>query len=74
MPAISRPSGWSPNSELIEEGEDVVAGRVLVHPDLVDDHRLLADQVALAEQRAQHELRHDLQAALDAASAGTLAL
>ena len=41
---------------LIEEREDVVGGRVDVHPDLVDDDRLLGGVIAAAQQRPQCQL------------------
>jgi hypothetical protein len=53
----------SAEQELVEEGEDVVTRRVDVHPDLVDDHRLLADHVALAQEGRQDEIGDDLEGA-----------
>jgi hypothetical protein len=47
--------------QLVEEAEDVVARRVDVHPDLVDDDRLLPHQVLAAEQGPEDEVGHDLQ-------------
>ena len=61
VPAISRPSGWLAEQQLVEQGEDVVARRVDVHPDLVDDDRLLGRQVPPAEERAQHQLADHLE-------------
>ena len=64
------PNRWCPRSpgradgpieHLVEEREDVVGGRVDVHPDLVDDDRLLGGEIAATQQRAQGELTDRLQ-------------
>ena len=47
--------------ELVEDGEDVIGGRVHVHPDLVHDHRLLGRQVAAAKERPRRQLADDIE-------------
>ena len=55
---------------LVEEGEDVVARGVDVHPDLVDDDRLLGHEVRVPQQRAQDELRDHVERAADGLGRG----
>ena len=46
----------APVEELVEQREDVVGRRVDVHPDLVDDDRLLGRQVGATQDRVEGEL------------------
>ena len=66
VPAISRPNGWRPYIELVEQGEHVVGGRVHVHADLVDDDWLLGRHVATAQKRVERQLADRLESDLDA--------
>ena len=67
-------SEWMrPEQELVEQREDVVRRRVDVRPDLVDDDRLLGDEVLRAEQWLDDELGNDLEGAVGTAACRELA-
>ena len=50
-PMIARPSGWSRKDRVAEHVEDLLLGIVLVHRDLLEDHRALG--VDLLERRPE---------------------
>ena len=54
-----------PVQQLVEHGEDMIRRRVDVHPDLVDDDRLLGREVGAAQHRPQGELAHRLERDID---------
>ena len=57
---MGRPSGVSPPAHLVPDLADVVAGRVEVHVDLLDDHALLALELLLVEARVQEHVGEDV--------------
>ena len=74
VPAISRPSGWLAVHQLVEQGEDVVGRRVDVHPDLVDDDRLLGSAGRAGAGAGAGRARSPPRAPRRACSAGTFEL
>ena len=57
--------GMTRVEHLVEEREDVVGRRVDVHPDLVDDDRLLGGVVAATQERPQGQLADRLEGDTD---------
>jgi hypothetical protein len=55
------PERVTPIQQLVEQREDVVRRRVDVHPDLVDDDRLLCRQVGATQDRVQGELADSME-------------